>query len=275
MKPCIICVAITGSLPQKSDNPAVPLTVAEQVESTHAAFEAGATIVHAHVRNDDGTPSADPEKFGRLMEGVREHCPGMIVQFSTGGRSGAGKARGGMLPLRPDMASLSVGSNNFPSRVYENPPDLVHWLAAEMLAHGIKPEIECFDLSHIHQAAAMQADGRLAAPAYVQFVMGVKNAMPADRDVFDYYIRTVERLLPGSEWCAAGIGPAQIVLNEWSVAAGGHARTGLEDNVRLDKATLAPSNAALVARVVEICDRHQRPVATPAEARALLGLAPA
>lgn len=271
-KPCIICVAITGSLPKKADNPAVPITVSEQVESTQAAWEAGASIVHAHVRNDDETPSSDPEKFGRLLEGLRQHCPGLIVQFSTGGRSGAGKTRGGMLPLRPDMASLSVGSNNFPTRVYENPPDLVDWLAAEMLTYGVKPEIECFDLSHIHQAAAMQRDGRLAAPAYVQFVMGVKNAMPADRDVFDYYIRSVERLLPGSEWCAAGIGPAQIILNEWSVASGGHARTGLEDNVRLDRAKLAPSNAALVRRVVEICDRHDRPVATTAQAHALLGL---
>ena len=272
-KPCIICVAITGSLPKKADNPAVPITVSEQVESTHEAFEAGATIVHAHVKNDDETPSADPEKFARLKEGIEKHCPGMIIQFSTGGRSGAGKARGGMLPLKPDMASLSVGSNNFPTRVYENPPDLVDWLAAEMRTYDIKPEIECFDLSHIHQAAAMQADGRLKAPAYVQFVMGVKNAMPADRDVFDYYIRTVQRLLPGSEWCAAGIGPAQLTLNEWSVSAGGHARTGLEDNVRLDRVTLAPSNAALVRRVVDICDRHERPVATPALARRLLGLA--
>jgi uncharacterized protein (DUF849 family) len=273
-KPCIICVAITGSLPRKADNPAVPITVSEQVESTHEAFEAGATIVHAHVRNDDETPSSDPERFARLKEGIRKHCPGMIIQFSTGGRSGAGKTRGGMLPLRPDMASLSVGSNNFPTRVYENPPDLVEWLASEMQSFDIKPEIECFDLSHIHQAAAMQRDGRLKAPAYVQFVMGVKNAMPADRDVFDYYTRTVERLLPGSEWCAAGIGPAQIILNEWSVAAGGHARTGLEDNVRLEKSRLAPSNAALVARVVDICGRHGRPVATVTEARKLLGLPP-
>ena len=272
-KPCIICVAITGSLPRKEMNPAVPITVAEQVESTQAAFEAGATICHAHVRNDDQTPSSDPEKFARLKEGLEQHCPGMIIQFSTGGRSGAGKERGGMLPLRPDMASLTVGSNNFPTRVYENPPDLVDWLAAEMLAHNIKPEVEAFDLSHIHQAAAMQADGRLKGPAYVQFVMGVKNAMPADRDVFDYYIRTVERLLPGSEWCAAGIGRHQIEVNEWCVAAGGHARTGLEDNIRMDRETLAPSNAALVERVVEICARHDRPVATPAEARAMLGLA--
>ena len=157
-KPCIICVAITGSLPRKSMNPAVPITVSEQIESTQAAFEAGASICHAHVRNEDETPSSDPEKFAALKEGLQKHCPGMIIQFSTGGRSGAGRERGGMLPLRPDMASLTVGSNNFPTRVYENPPDLVDWLAAEMLAHGIKPEIEAFDLSHIHRAAAMQAD---------------------------------------------------------------------------------------------------------------------
>ena len=271
--PCIICVAITGSLPTKANNPAVPITVSEQVESTHEAFEAGATIVHAHVRNDDETPSSDPEKFARLKEGLEKHCPGMIIQFSTGGRSGAGRARGAMLSLRPDMASLAVGSNNFPTRVYENPPDLVDWLAAEMLAHGVKPEIEAFDLSHILKAREMADRGQLAGTPYVQFVMGVKNAMPVDRDVFDYYIHTVRRLFgPDAPWCAAGIGAHQITLNEWAVAAGGHARTGLEDNVRLDRDRLAASNAALVRRVVEICDRNERPVATWQQARALLGL---
>ena len=272
-KPCIICVAITGSVPRKEDNPAVPITVSEQVESTQAAFEAGATICHAHVRNDDQTTSSDPEKFARLKEGLEKHCPGMIIQFSTGGRSGAGQERGGMLPLRPDMASLTVGSNNFPTRVYENPPDLVDWLASEMIAYDIKPEIEAFDLSHIFQAAKMQEDGRLKGPAYVQFVMGVKNAMPVDREVFDFYIRTMQRLLPNSEWCAAGIARHQIEVNEWCVAAGGHARTGLEDNIRMNRDTLAPSNAALVERVVELCEQYERPVATTAEARAILGLA--
>ncbi len=271
-KPCIICVAITGSLPTKQNNPAVPITVAEQVESTHEAFEAGASIAHCHVRNDDQTPTSDPEKFARLKEGLEKHCPGLIIQFSTGGRSGAGKARGGMLPLKPDMASLSVGSNNFPTRVYENPPDLVDWLAAEMIKHGIKPEVEAFDLSHIHQAAAMNQDGRIPGRLYIQFVMGVKNAMPVDRDVFDYYVKTVKRLSPDAEWCAAGIGRHQITLNEWCITAGGHARTGLEDNVRLDKETLAPSNAALVARCVALCEQHGRPVATPAQARQMLEL---
>jgi len=272
-KPCIICVAITGSVPRKEDNPAVPITVEEQVESTHEAFEAGASICHAHVRNDDQSTTSDPEKFARLKEGLEKHCPGMIIQFSTGGRSGAGQERGGMLPLRADMASLTVGSNNFPSRVYENPPDLVDWLAAEMIAYDIKPEIEAFDLSHIFQAARMQEDGRLKGPAYVQFVMGVKNAMPVDREVFDFYIRTMERLLPGSEWCAAGIARHQIEVNEWCIAAGGHARTGLEDNIRMNRETLAPSNAALVKRVVELCDSYERPVATTSQARQILGLA--
>ena len=270
--PCIICVAITGSVPRKEHNPAVPITIEEQVESTHEAFEAGASIAHCHVRMADGTPTSDPERFARLCEGLRTHCPGMIVQFSTGGRSGSGRERGGMLALRPDMASLSVGSNNFPTRVYENSPELVDWLAGEMNAYDVKPEIEAFDLSHIFQAVKMQQEGKLKAPLHIQFVMGVKNAMPVDREVFDFYVRTVRRIAPDATWCGAGIAQNQIVLNEWSIAAGGHTRTGLEDNVRLDRDTLAPSNAALVQRAAEICEQHQRPVATWQQARQILGL---
>ncbi|MCB2134342.1 MAG: 3-keto-5-aminohexanoate cleavage protein [Rhodobacteraceae bacterium] len=272
--PCIICVAITGSVPTKADNPAVPITISEQIESTQEAFEAGATIAHCHVRDDDGKPTPDPERYARLKEGLEKHCPGMIVQLSTGGRSGAGQARGAMLSLRPDMASLAVGSNNFPSRVYDNPPDLVDWLAGEMLAHDVKPEIEAFDLSHIFKAAEMHGKGQIRDLPYVQFVMGVKNAMPVDRPVFDFYVATVKRLFGDVPWCAAGIGANQIVLNEWAIAAGGHARTGLEDNVRLDKEHLAPSNAALVRRTADICARNGRPVASWREARAMLGLRP-
>ena len=272
-KPCIICVAITGSLPTKANNPAVPISIAEQIESTHDSFEAGASIVHCHVRDDEGKATSDPERFARLKQGIEKHCPGMIIQLSTGGRSGSGKARGGMLPLRPDMASLAVGSNNFPTRVYENPPDLVDWLASEMREHGIKPEIEAFDLSHVVQAAAMMNEGRLKAPLYVQFVMGVKNAMPRDERILDFYIETLERFAPGSLWCAAGIGASQIVVNEWAIAKGGHTRTGMEDNVRLDRDRLAPSNAALVRGAAEICAKHDRPVATWREARQMLGLA--
>ncbi|MGG7645588.1 3-keto-5-aminohexanoate cleavage protein [Rhodovulum sp. YNF3179] len=270
--PCIICVAITGSVPRKENNPAVPITVSEQIESTHESFEAGASIAHCHVRLDDGTPTSDPERFARLKEGIEKHCPGMIVQLSTGGRSGAGSARGGMLPLAPDMASLSVGSNNFPTRVYENPPDLVDWLAAEMLKYDVKPEIEAFDLSHIFQAVKMQQDGRLRGPLHIQFVMGVKNAIPVDRAVFDFYVETVRRLAPDATWCGAGVGKDQVTLNAWSIAAGGHTRTGLEDNIRWDRDTLAPSNAALVRRTAEICEKHARPVASWQQAREILGL---
>jgi uncharacterized protein (DUF849 family) len=273
--PCIICVAITGSLPQKSDNPAVPITIPEQIDSTHEAFEAGATIAHCHVRDDEGKGTLDPERFGRLKEGLEKHCPGMIIQLSTGGRAGSGQARGGMLPLKPDMASLSVGSVNFPTRVYDNAPDLVDWLAEEMVKHEVKPEIEAFDLSHIVQAVKMASDGRIKGRLYVQFVMGVKNGMPADEHIFDFYIETLRRLSPDALWCAAGIGKDQLTLNEWSIAKGGHARTGLEDNVRLDRERLAPSNAALVRRAVEICERHGRAVATWRQAREMLGLRPA
>lgn len=270
--PCIITVAITGSLPQKSDNPAVPITIAEQVESTHAAFEAGATLVHAHVRNDDGTPSSSPERFARLMEGVRRHCPGMIVQLSTGGRSGTGRERGGMIPLKPEMCSLSTGSCNFPTRIYENSPELVDWLASEMLAHGVKPEVEAFDLSMIFKAVEMERAGRIRGPLHVQFVMGVKNAMPADRAAFEFFVATLKRLAPDATWTGAGIGRDQITLNRWSLELGGHCRTGLEDNVRLDRTTLAPSNAALVARIADIAGEYGRRPATVAEARAILGL---
>ncbi len=268
----IVCVAITGSLPTKADNPAVPISVAEQIESTHAAFEAGAAIAHCHVRDDEGRPTSDPERFARLKEGIEAHCEGMIVQLSTGGRSGTGRERGGMLPLAPDMASLTVGSNNFPTRVYENSPELIDWLAGEMRRYKVKPEIEIFDLSHIFQAAKMVDDGRLDGPLHVQFVMGVKNAMPVDREAFDFFVRTTRRLMPDATWCAAGIGRNQIVVNEWCAALGGHCRTGLEDNVRLDKNTLAPSNAALVERCVGVLERYGRRPATVAEARAILGL---
>jgi 3-keto-5-aminohexanoate cleavage enzyme len=270
--PCIITVAITGSVPTKKDNPAVPITVPEQIESTHAAYEAGAALVHVHVRNDDGTTTSDPEKFGRFLEGVRKHCPGMIVQFSTGGRSGRGKERGGMLHLKPDMASLTTGSVNFATIIYENHPELITELASSMLTHGIKPEIEIFDLAMLYNAARLVADGLLKPPVHVQFVLGIPGALPADREVLEFELAQLERVLPGATWTAAGIGRHQLAVNEWALELGGHCRTGLEDNLRFDKHRLATSNAELVARVANLAARFGRSVATPAEARRILGL---
>jgi 3-keto-5-aminohexanoate cleavage enzyme len=270
--PCIITVAITGSVPTKKDSPAVPITVPEQIESTHAAYEAGAALVHVHVRNDDGTTTSDPEKFGRFLAGIRKHCPDMIVQFSTGGRSGLGKERLGMLPLKPDMASLTTGSVNFAKIIYENHPMLINDLASSMLAHDIKPEIEIFDLAMLYNAAKLVADGLLKPPVHVQFVLGIPGALPADREVLDFELAQLTRMLPGATWTAAGIGRHQLTVNEWSLELGGHCRTGLEDNLKFDKMRLAASNAELVQRVAELAQKFDRTVATPAEARRILGL---
>src|SRR3954467_6225127 len=152
MDPVVIAVAITGSVPRKGDHPAVPPTPPEQVESTHEAYEAGASLVHIHVRAADESPSSDPALFAQVQEGVRKHCPGMIIQFSTGGRGRDPSARGNALELRPDKASLSTGSVTFPTIVYENSAALVSDLASRMKQHSVRPEIELFDLSHIHGA---------------------------------------------------------------------------------------------------------------------------
>lgn len=271
-QPCIITVAITGSVPRKEDNPAVPITVSEQIESTQEAFEAGATIAHVHVRKDDQTPTSDPERFAALGEGLRKHCPGMIIQFSTGGRSGRGSERGGMLHLKPDMASLSTGSCNFPTIVYQNHPTLIHELASKMMEYGIKPEIEVFDLSMLYQALRLADEGVLRKPLHVQFVFGVKNAMPAIRDVLEFQVKQLTKLAPDATWTAAGIGRHQLEVNHWSLELGGHCRTGLEDNVRLDRERLAASNAELVRRVVSLCEDYGRRPATAAEARGILKL---
>jgi len=270
----IITAAITGALPRKKDNPAVPVTPSEQVESTHEAFEAGASLVHVHVRAPDESPSSDPELFARVQEGVRKHCPGMIIQFSTGGRGREQSARGAMLGLRPDMASLATGSVNFPASIYENPPEFVEGLARTMLELGIKPEIEVFDVAMLYNAVALVKKGLLKAPLHVQFVLGIQNALPARRSVFDFLRSELAELMPEATWVAAGTGRFQWEVNQWCLEAGGHCRTGLEDNLRFDATRMATSNAELVKKIADECERYGRRVATPAEARELLQLAP-
>lgn len=272
-RPVVVAVAITGSVPRKKDNPAVPTTVAEQIESTHQAFEAGATLVHIHVREADESPSSDPEKFAAVQEGVRRHCAGMIVQFSTGGRGRDPAARGHSLVHRPDMASLSTGSVNFPTIVYENSAALVDNLAGSMKEHGILPEIEIFDLSHLHGARRLVDAGLMNDRPHVQFVLGVKNAMPAEERLLDLMLGEMRQVLPRATWTAAGIGVNQARVMDWALARGADGvRTGLEDNVRISKDRLAASNAELVSHAVEAVKRHGRRVAMPVEARSALGL---
>jgi 3-keto-5-aminohexanoate cleavage enzyme len=273
MRPVVVAVAITGSVPRKKDNPALPTTPAEQIESTHQAFEAGATIAHIHVRNPDESPSSDPALFARVQEGLKQHCPGMIVQFSTGGRGRDQAARGSSLSLKPDMASLSTGSVNFPTIVYENAPALVQDLASKMHEFGIRPEIEIFDLSHIHGARRLIDAGLMHESPHVQFVMGVKNAMPAEEPLLDILLNETRRVLPKATWTAAGIGVNQSRVMEWALAREADAvRTGLEDNIRIRKDRLAASNAELVEVAVAMMAEHGARPATPGEARAKLGL---
>jgi uncharacterized protein (DUF849 family) len=228
------------------------------------------------VRNADESSSSDPALFAEVMEGVRKYCPGMIVQFSTGGRGRDQAARGSALPLRPDMASLSTGSVNFPTIVYENSPALVEDLATKMRDNGVKPEIEIFDLSHIHGARRLVEAGLMGEAPHAQFVMGVKNAMPAEERLLDVLLAETRRVLPKATWTAAGIGANQSRVMEWALARQADGvRTGLEDNVRLSKDRLARSNAELVEVAVALMARHGARPARMDEARAMLGLAPA
>lgn len=275
MRPVVIAVAITGSVPRKADNPAIPVTVAEQIESTHEAYEAGATLVHLHVRNPDESSSSDPALFASVLEGIRKHCPGMIVQFSTGGRGRDQSARGAALHQKPDMASLATGTVNFPTIIYENAPALVDQLAAGMKENQILPEIEIFDLSHLYGMRRLMDAGLINDRPHVQFVMGIKNALPVEEYLLDLLLGVLKRVAPNATWTAAGIGRHQSAVIEWVLQRKGDAvRTGLEDNVRIDRDRLASSNAELVGIAAKLCEKYDARPATVSEARQLLSLAP-
>ncbi|MCU4161826.1 3-keto-5-aminohexanoate cleavage protein [Acidiphilium sp. AL] len=273
MKPIIITTAITGAVPKKKDNPAVPISPAEQIESTQAAYEAGSALVHIHVRDAQENPSSSPELFAAVQEGVKKHCPGMIIQFSTGGRGREASQRGANLYLKPDMASLTTGSVNFPRQIYENAPDFIEALCKEMLIHHIKPEIEVFDVAMLYNAVELVKRGLILEPLHVQFVMGVQNAMPVRRSLLEFLLSELKEISPTATWSAFGMARHQLEVNRWCLELGGHTRTGLEDNVRFDKTRLAASNAELVSLVVAEAAAYGRRPATPDEARSILGLA--
>ena len=274
-KPIVITTAITGSQPRKKDNAALPVTPQEQIESTHEAFEAGSSLVHIHVRDEDENSSSDPELFARVLEGVKRHCPGMIIQFSTGGRGREAAQRGAMMHLKPDMASLATGSVNFPSNIYENPPDLIEGLAASMKEYDVKPEVEVFDAAMLYNAVRLSEAGKIPKPLHVLFVTGIPGAMPTRRKLLEFLVDELRELAPDATWSAMGIGRHQFEVNKWTLQMGGHARTGFEDNVKLGKDVLAPNNAALVSLITDVAADYDRYPAGPEEARALLGLAAA
>jgi 3-keto-5-aminohexanoate cleavage enzyme len=273
--PIIITTAITGAIPRKADNPAVPVTPNEQIESTHEAFEAGSALVHVHVRDENENPSSDINLFARVKEGVERHCPGMIIQLSTGGRGREPSERGAMLSLCPDMASLATGSVNFPGQIYENPPDFIEALASRMLEHNVKPEIEVFDAAMLYNAVNLARRELVKPPLHVQFVMGIPGAMPARRNLLEFLVGELKQLMPEATWSAMGTGRHQFEVNKWSLELGGHTRTGFEDNLMIAKGRPASSNAELVSLITGICADFDRHPATPEEARKLLGLSTA
>lgn len=270
--PAIITVAMTGSVPRKADTPAVPVTPAEQIESTHAAFEVGATVAHIHVRNPDESPGSDPALFAEVQEGIRRHCPGMIVQISTGGRGRSFDDRLAPLELAPEMASFTPGSVNFPTWAFVNEPFEVDRLAKEMQARRIKPEFEIFDAAMLYTAIDLTKRGQIDGPLHVQFVLGIRNALPPRRQVVEFLLSELKALAPDATWGAAGIGRHQLEVNRWCLELGGHCRTGLEDNIYFEAGRLASSNAELVERVAGLCAEWDRHPASVAEARRILRL---
>jgi 3-keto-5-aminohexanoate cleavage enzyme len=270
MEKLIITVAPTGSIPKKKDTPHVPVTVEEIVTCALRCEDEGASIVHIHIRDKNENPSDDPRIFHEIVNRIRERS-NLIVQVSTGGRAGTDlKSRIQRLQMRPEMASLTTGSVNFPNSAYVNPPDLIEALAKEMHRLEIKPEMEVFDLSMINNAVAL-GDRRLAIrPLHFNFVMGLKGAMPAK---IEHLVHLSAGLPAESTWTVSGIGAAQLKMSIHAVLMGGNVRVGLEDNIYYKKGELA-TNEMLVERIVRLSKELGREVATPDEARKILGLVP-
>jgi len=265
----IITVATTGSVPKKRHNQYVPITPSEIAECALRCEDAGASILHVHVRDSDENPSDDPALFAEVVSRL-EGRSNLIIQISTGGRANASlESRVARLQVPCEMASLTTGSVNFPNSAYVNPPDLVRSLAGEMKRLGIKPEMEIFDVSMIGAAISLRNEGLAEAPLHFDFVMGLKGAQPATVEHLVY----LRSLIPhNSTWTVAGIGAAQLIMGVHAILMGGHVRVGLEDNLYLRKGILA-SNEMLVKRVAQISREIGRDIATPDEARQILHLA--
>jgi 3-keto-5-aminohexanoate cleavage enzyme len=269
MEKLIITVAVTGSLPTKRLTPHVPITPDEIVTDGIACEAAGASIIHIHARDPQNeSPATDYSLFEAIITGIREKT-NLITQISTGGRAGmAYEQRCERLRLRPEMASLTTGSVNFPNSVYENSPQLISSLAADMKKYDIKPEMEIFDVSMISNALDLVDQGLVTPPLHFDFVLGLKGAIPAKVENLVHLRNTIPS---NATWTAAGIGRAQLAMTTHALLMGGHVRVGLEDNIYLKRGTLA-TNQQLVTRVCRLAEILGREVATPDEARSMLNL---
>ncbi len=269
MEKLIITVAPTGSVPRKKMNPHIPITPGEIIAEGVRCEAAGASLFHIHARNpEDESPSTEYGLFEEIHSGLKEKTK-LILQISTGGRAGMSyEKRCERLKLRPEMASLTTGSVNFPETIYENSPMLIESLARDMVQYGIKPEMEIFDLGMIANALDLVAKGLASPPLHFDFVMGVKGAMPATIENLVHVKNTIPR---DATWTVAGIGSAQLTLAVHAILMGGHVRVGLEDNIYYRRGELA-TNARLVGRMVRLAGELGREVASPEESRQILHL---
>ncbi|SHD78380.1 3-keto-5-aminohexanoate cleavage protein [Schnuerera ultunensis] len=266
----IITVALTGNVPTKEMNPHTPITIEEIVDDIIRCREVGASVAHIHVRDEEGKPTCDRELYKRVLDELKKRDCGIITQLSTGARGGGNTTewRGQMLDLNAEMASLSTGSSNFTTQVNANSFELIEELASKMYENNIKPEIEVFDLGMIDNAKYLVKKGVLKPPLQFNLVMNVRGSVSGTpRNL----LHMVESLPESSTFTVSGIGPSQLPMLTMSILLGGHTRTGLEDTILYDKGVLA-TNVMLIERVVRIAKELGREIATPDEARDILGL---
>jgi 3-keto-5-aminohexanoate cleavage enzyme len=273
MEKLIITACICGAEVTKAHNPAVPYTVEEIAREAKSAYDAGASIIHLHVREDDGTPTQSRERFAECMEAIRSLCPDVIIQPSTGGAVGmSNEERLAPTALRPEMATLDCGTCNFGGdEIFVNTENMIRAFAENMREYGIKPELEVFDKGMVDMAIRLHRKGFIQAPMHFDFVMGVNGGISGEpRDL----LFMAESIPAGSTWTVSGVGKAEYPMITMGILMGGHVRVGFEDNVYLEKGVLAESNGAMVEKVVRIAKELGREVASPAEAREILGLLP-
>ncbi len=273
MEKLIISACICGAEVTKENNPAVPYTVEEVVREAKSAYDAGAALIHLHVREDDGTPTQSKERFQVMVDAIRKECPDVIIQPSTGGAVGMTdleRLQSTEITPTPEMATLDCGTCNFGGdEIFVNSDNTINNFGDIMQERGIKPECEVFDKGMIDLALKAAKKGHIKYPIHFDFVLGVQMTATV-RDL----VIMATSVPADSTWTATGIGKTCWDIVAATIAMGGHVRVGFEDNVYMSKGVLAKSNGEMVERVVQMAKLMNREVATPAEAREILGLKP-
>lgn len=274
MTPLILTAAITGAETTRKDQPNLPITPAEQAADALACYEAGARVIHLHVRDDAGQPTQSLERFTAALEAIKAAAPEVIIQISTGGAVGeAFEKRLAPLGLHPDMGTLNAGTLNFGDEVFINRPADIVRLAEAFLQYEVVPEVEAYESGMIDYVAKLVNKGIIThTPLHVQFVLGVPGGMNGSPKNVLYMADHLKEQIPSATWAVAGIGRWHIPASLTALVNGGHIRVGFEDNIFYHKGVVAESNAQLVRRIARIATEIGRPLATAAQAREILGL---